>query len=379
MTQSHPWSGLLWYWTVRWRWKVTEQRQLLAWWQSVGWEAGWRVLLAASSLTQSGSDQPRAKSGPGGWAALKEFLDSADWRQATEETFPWVSMVDPNFPTALRSVDSAPTVLWSNRPWDIWPGVVLGVVGSRRASAYGRLAVQSLVPEFARRYNALIVSGGAHGIDQAAHEAALQVEQPTWVILGCGMSHAPSRLKRYGQTPARLVSPFPPSDPPVPWRFPARNRVIAQLVSGVVIVEAAAKSGSLITAAAALEANKEVLVVLPPFTSPNCAGALRLLQQGASPVATAQDIAVALGLASTDPGKSTPNLLQLARTEPEKRVLEQLRQRGGQCGWTPLMQHFTSGESWETTQAASVITSLELRGVLQVELGVVRLSGMIQS
>lgn len=288
----------------------------------------------------------------------------------------------------MQRDESAPTVLWSDQPWLLEPEEqssvsppVLAVVGSRACSRYGLLAVQTLIPGFTRRYNATIVSGGAPGIDLAAHQAAQQVGQPTWVVLGCGLNHLPARLRRFSESPSRIITPFPPWQAPQKWSFPLRNHVIAQLSHGVLVVEAAEKSGSLITAAAALEYGRELMVVLPPFSSPNAAGAMRLLQQGASPVASEGDLAQTLGLSfnTNHQSSSKKESSTLKKLIPQERELYEILQKNG--GIFPLVELFSqlNSSTHFPSLPASVLTALELRGVVKVELGVVRLASMVQS
>lgn len=363
--EQKNWRGLLWFLTNIWRWPASQQRQFLAWWQALGWADG------LAQLDQCPILQTIA------WGELRDWLAS----QADElscDRWHWTTMVDPEFPESLRFFESAPTVLWSNHSWEAeaWQGPVLTVVGSRRSSTYGRMAVQNLIPSFAQQWNGLIVSGGAMGIDQAAHDAALQVGQPTWIVLGCGLDHTPAVLQKYLSPPARLVSPFPPQDPAEKWRFPARNRVMAQLAQGVLVVEAAEKSGSLITAGAALEYGKDLMVVLPPFSSPNSTGAVRLLQKGAFPVAQALDIARYLGLAE---GVETPLKQLVGKTHDETAVLRHLLDMGGAARIGNVVSEVAKNRGLENRVVQSIITTLELRGWIQSELGMIRLSGMIQS
>lgn len=368
------WSGALWYWTCRWRWSPLRQRRVLSWWQSVGWGQGSEIFLSPARATLPPEFQGVD------WHAFWKWLHTDDWFLHTDQRFHWVSMVNSKYPEILRQYESSPTVLWSNHPWELWSGPVLGVVGSRLSTAYGRLAVKSLIPKFAHHTGAMIVSGGARGIDQAAHDAALEVRQPTWIVLGCGLAHTPKSLQRFANLPARLVSPFPPHDAAAKWTFPARNQVIAQLSDGVLIVEAAAQSGSLITAAAALEFGKELLVVLPPFTSPNAAGAMRLLAQGARAVGNWQDIAQALGHDQEKTfAQKRDSLAPAEKITQETPVLQVLREQGGKMRWGELTSLVAQLQKVSQSTVTSWITALELRGQIQVELGVVRLSGMIQS
>lgn len=361
--EQSNWRGLLWFLTSVWRWPAFQQRQFLAWWQVLGWKDG------LAQLEQCPTSQTIA------WGELREWLTSRS-DESTRDRWHWITLVDPEFPESLRFFESAPTVLWSNHPWEVWQGPIVTVVGSRRSSTYGRMAVQNLVPSFTQQWNALIISGGAMGIDQAAHDAALQVGQPTWIVLGCGLDHTPAVLGKYGSAPARLVSPFPPQDPAEKWRFPARNRVMAQLAQAVLVVEAAEKSGSLITAGAALEYGKDVMVVLPPFSSPNASGAVRLLQKGAFPVAQALDIAQCLGLAED---METPLKQLVGKTHDETAVLRQLLDMGGAARIGSVVSEVSKNRGLENRVVQSIITTLELRGWIQSELGMIRLSGMIQS
>ncbi len=206
--------------------------------------------------------------------------------------------------------------------------VRLAIVGSRRASAYGRSAARALSSELAER-GAEIVSGGARGIDTSAHEGALAAQGRTVAVLGCGCgrTYPPENedlFERIAGGGGALLSEFPMGMPPLPENFPRRNRLISALSAATIVVEATAKSGSLITAAHALEQGREVMAVPGPFDSDTSVGCHRLIQQGAKLVAGADDVIEELspmyrealaggprgdtGTGATDPGEgATPD------------------------------------------------------------------------
>lgn len=181
-------------------------------------------------------------------------------------------------------------------------GMGVAVVGSRKATPYGRTVTQELVRPLAARGLA-IMSGLAYGIDAEAHRAALAVNGRTIAVLGSGIDE-PSLYPRAHRTLAReiiaaggsVIGEFPPGTGARAEYFPQRNRIIAGLSRAVVIVEAAAASGALITARLALAENREVLAVPGPITSPSSAGTNRLLREGAAPACSAGDILEALAL-----------------------------------------------------------------------------------
>jgi DNA processing protein len=166
-------------------------------------------------------------------------------------------------------------------------------VGSRHATPYGIGVAEQLASELAAR-GVTIVSGLARGIDTAAHRGALAAGGRTLAVLGCGVDivYPPENgdLARSIETHGALLSQFAPGLPALAGHFPARNRTIAGLVLGVVVVEAAERSGALITAGFAGDLGRETFAVPGRITSPTSAGAHRLIQDGAKLVTCWQDI-----------------------------------------------------------------------------------------
>lgn len=171
--------------------------------------------------------------------------------------------------------------------------LAVAVVGSRDATPYGLEVAGRLAEELASR-GVTVVSGLARGIDSAAHRGALRAGGRTVAVLGSGIDvvYPPENRRLAAQIEARgaVVSQFPPGTPPLAQNFPVRNRVIAGLGLGVVVVEATERSGSLITAAQAAELGREVMAVPGRVTSPQSCGAHRLIQDGAALVQNWEDV-----------------------------------------------------------------------------------------
>ncbi len=197
-----------------------------------------------------------------------------------------------DFPAELREIPAAPILLYVrgtlalDRPR-------IAIVGSRRASRYGRRFTEELSRGLALR-GFQIVSGGARGIDACAHRGALDAGGSTIAVFGSGLLEPcpPENYALFDEILGNgaLVSEFPLNRPPSKATFPQRNRIVSGLSAAVVVVEAAARSGALITASHALEQGREVLAVPGPVTSPSSAGTNRLIQEGAKLVLGIDDI-----------------------------------------------------------------------------------------
>ena len=203
-----------------------------------------------------------------------------------------LACVDPDYPAALLELPDPPLVLWLRG--ELAPGRTrVAVVGSRTPTAYGRRVAAGLAASLAAR-GVEIVSGGARGIDTLAHRAALDEEGATVAVLGSGL------LRPYPEENAALfdaiaakgavISEFPLETEPKPGHFPRRNRLISGLSAGIVVVEAAERSGTLSTAAQALDQGREVFAVPGPISSLKSVGCHRLIQQGAKLVHELKDI-----------------------------------------------------------------------------------------
>jgi DNA processing protein len=196
------------------------------------------------------------------------------------------------YPAALRALAPAPA-LWVRGTLRAEDQLAVAIVGARRASPYGIEVAERLANDLAAR-SVTIVSGLARGIDTAAHRGALAAGGRTIAVLGSGVDvlYPPENAALAREIAARgaLVSQFPPGAPPLAYHFPTRNRTLAALALGVVVVEAAERSGSLITAGFAGDLGREVFAVPGKITSPTSAGAHRLLKDGATLVERWSDV-----------------------------------------------------------------------------------------
>ncbi len=201
---------------------------------------------------------------------------------------------DADYSQSLRSIENAPLVLYVRGTLTPQDAAAVAVVGSRHPSFYGSSQAERLARELAES-GLTVVSGLARGIDEAAHKGCLTVGHGrTLAVLGCGVDRIYPREneKLYAAIAERgaLISEFPLGTGPLAWHFPRRNRIIAGLSMGVLVVEAHLRSGSLITAQLAAEQGRQVFAVPGPVDQWTSRGANQLLREGAVLVESAQDI-----------------------------------------------------------------------------------------
>ncbi|OFV97878.1 MAG: DNA protecting protein DprA, partial [Acidobacteria bacterium RIFCSPLOWO2_02_FULL_60_20] len=213
--------------------------------------------------------------------------------QARQQGARLITIRDEAFPATLREIFDPPLTLYARGNVDLMKEPALAIVGSRRPTAYGRAMAQRLANDLASR-GMTIISGMARGIDSAAHQGALDAGGKTIAVLGTGIDVAyPSENKKlYEKIAANglLLSEFPLGAFPAPQNFPIRNRIISGLALGVLVVEAAQYSGSLITARLAMEQNREVFALPGSVTNKNSWGPHILIKQGAKLVQDWQDV-----------------------------------------------------------------------------------------
>ncbi len=262
------------------------------------------------ALASSGDRLPPRRGGPHlpGRSLLEKGVEAATSPQAGERAervreacdrigARIVTLGSGGYPELLASIPDAPLVLY------LWGSASPGsrqvaVVGSRAPTTVGREFSRGLSADLAF-HGVTIVSGMARGIDASAHEGALEAGGETVAVLGCGVDvlYPPEggRLREKILGRGAVASEFPPGTPPLPRRFPARNRLISGMARAVVVAEAPARSGALITARFALEQGREVMAVPGSPAFPHTEGSNRLLKEGAAPVTGAADVLLALG------------------------------------------------------------------------------------
>jgi DNA processing protein len=272
---------------------------------------------------------------------------------------------DSRFPARLRAIFDPPPALYARGAGDaeILGRRAVAVVGARSCSSYGAQVARMLGRELAAA-GLVVVSGLARGIDGEAHRGALEAAGVTVAVLGCGIDRdypaSNAQLSRRIEESGLVVSEYAAGVEPAPWRFPARNRIIAGLSEAVVVVEARERSGALITADFALEEGREVFAVPGEITSSLSAGTNALLKLGAAPLTVADDVLDALGIerpAAGDAVEVSPaaaELLELVRESPGG--ADELTARG------PL----------DAGSVSVALTELELAGLVAAADGVYR-------
>lgn len=247
------------------------------------------------------------------------------WRDQTDpekilerlrkENITVISWGDARYPRLLAEISDPPQTIFVRGDLSVLcTSSPLAVVGTRRATSYGKQITEQLVTELVSQ-GITIVSGLALGIDGLAHETTLRCQGRTIAVLGSGNAKKSvypreheSLAERIASEGGALVSEYPPDFAPTQYSFPARNRIIAGLTLGTLVIEAPEESGALITARAALDYNREVCAVPHPITSLSGVGNNNLLKKGALLVTKAEDILEALHLHTTqkEVAKTTP-------------------------------------------------------------------------
>ncbi len=271
-----------------------------------------------------------------------------------------LTLLDESYPEALRQIADPPPVLFLRGRTTEADATAVAIVGTRRATPYGRAVAERLARDLAAA-GVTVVSGLAKGVDTVAHRAALDAGGRTIAVLGNGLDqvYPPENLElarsiAHAERGA-IVSELAPGVPPDAVNFPRRNRIIAGLCAATVIVEAGERSGALITADFALEQGREVLAVPGSILSPTSAGTNGLIKQGATPVTSARDVLEAIGAeGDTGPGvaRSLPHLPPeeqevLAALEGEPRHVDELSRTLGRGA----------------AEVSATLTLLELKGL----------------
>lgn len=233
------------------------------------------------------------------------FDDAAYVGRLESSGLRWLSRSDPRFPARLARIHDPPPGLFIRGTGDpsLLDRPAVAVVGARACSSYGGSVATSLARELTRA-GIVVVSGLARGVDAAAHRGALEAGV-TVAVLGCGVDRDYPRA--HAQLAARIadggliLSEYAPGVEPAPWRFPARNRIVAGLAAATVVVEARERSGALITADLALDEGRDVLAVPGEITSALSHGTNALLRLGATPVTCAGDVLEVLGVSPPEP------------------------------------------------------------------------------
>ncbi len=270
----------------------------------------------------------------------------------------YVTRADPLFPTALtQSEVDPPFALFYRGNLDIARNPCIAVVGTRHATQYGKYVTSTIVGELSEKFT--VVSGLATGIDGYAHAAALAGGGNTVAVLGSGLFNPSpaSNLKLFDEIcdKGAVVSEYPPDVHATEYTFPQRNRIISGLSRGVLVVEAASKSGSLITANCALEQGRDVFAVPGDIDKLRSVGTNNLIKQGALAVTCAQDIFDFYGLGKSD---TQPNR-SFSLDFNENKILEMLE--SGEMSLDSLV----TGSALGVAEVNTALSSLILYGLVR--------------
>ena len=297
---------------------------------------------------------------------IHEFLT---WRDGVDEekverileheSIHCITQDDTEYPELLKEIYDPPLCLFVR---GVIPknGFHVAVVGPRKYSMYGKQVCEDLVGELARR-GITIVSGLALGIDGIAHSATLNVGGTTIAVLGAGndrMHVYPREHASLGEQIVKhggaMITEYPPGTLPNKYTFPRRNRIIAGMSVGTLIIEATEKSGSLITAQCALDTNREVFTIPQNITSPTSVGSNNLLKMGAKPITCASDVLEALNLKDIAQYVETKTVVPDSPTEAK--ILEHITKE-------PIhIDDITKRAHLESHIVTGTITLMEMKG-----------------
>ncbi len=270
---------------------------------------------------------------------------------------------DEAYPPQLKEIASPPPVLYLRGEKDILSNKSIAIVGSRKFTEYGRRVTENLTKDLVRA-GLTIVSGLALGIDSIAHQAVLDVEGLTLAVLGTGVDDATiyprehfNLARKIIESGGALITEQPPKTPSLKQNFPARNRIMAGLSLGTLVIEAAENSGSLITAQFALEQNREVFAVPGDIFSPQSEGANQLIKKGAKLVSSAADILEELNISRAQSAISLK--IFEPRTKEEKSIWQILSNE-------PLhIDKISKMTRLDTAVVSSTLATLEIEGAVR--------------
>lgn len=273
-----------------------------------------------------------------------------------------VPLVSPDYPACLRDIYDPPIVLYVNGTLLESDKHSIAIVGSRRATVYGRSIAERIASDLAGR-GLTIVSGGARGIDTAAHKGALAAGGRTIAFLGCGIDVCyPAENKKLFEAMSEsgaVISEFPLGANPEPWRFPPRNRLISGLSLGVLVCQSPEASGALITAGYAAEQGKDTYAVPGNVDDERNRGCHKLIQDGARLVQDASDILYELGL---EADTEEPRQMGL----PIESLNEQERDLASLLSLEPMhLDEIIEKTGMTPPMASGTLTILEMKNVVR--------------
>ena len=285
------------------------------------------------------------------------------WKIIQDEQIDIIPFDSPHYPLLLKEIPSCPYLLYARGSMDILSAPSIAIVGSRSFTAYGKMAAEHLSKEIARA-GICVTSGLAFGIDALAHQGTLSAKGKTIAVLGNSLDNASispranfNLSRQILANEGLLISEFAPRTQASKFTFPMRNRIIAGISLATLVIEAAEKSGSLITANYALEFNRDVFAVPGSIFSPQSEGTNNLIKRGAKLVGSVHDILEELRFQEVEPTHET--MPELLLTDTERAVFTLLSHE-------PLhVDRIIKLTTLDTSQTISTLTMLEIKGMIR--------------
>ena len=293
--------------------------------------------------------------------AIREKVDLARlWENTQSKGIQVLTWEDETYPQRLKEIEQPPPVLYLRGeliPEDDW---AVAIVGSRRVTPYGRQVTEEIA-SFLAASGVTVVSGLARGVDALAHKAALKAGGRTLAVLGSGVDriYPPENraLAEQIYTRGAVLSDYAPGTPPEASNFPPRNRIISGLSMAVVVVEAGETSGALITAEFAAEQGREVFAVPGNILAPQSKGTNKLIQQGALPLLSVNDIVQTLNLTRVGQHKAARKVLPA--DDVEAKLLDAL-------GEEPLhVDEIRNQTDLPVEKVSATLVMMELKGMVR--------------
>ena len=347
----------------------------------VGTRALWRILTRFGSGRRALDARPgeldaaagtrcsEALASPGLNRRVRDALDRC--RTHAIEILLWS---DDMYPEKLGHLVDPPPVLFARGRLELLRRPSVTIVGSRRSTVYGRRSAEALAAQMALR-GITVVSGLALGIDGASHRGSLEAGGDTISVLGSGVDLIqPASHRRLGERIVReglLLSEFLPAEPARPHHFPRRNRILAALGGAVVVVEAAEKSGALITVEHALDLGRDVYAVPGAFDAPQSRGCNILIREGALVITSPEEFGRDLGLVCGSSSEFRACALSEGAGDPTPAGLDDEERRV----WLALSERslgiddVVSGVDLQSARVLSVLTILQVSGLVVQESG----------
>jgi len=329
----------------------TRLRQLLAQYSTA--QKVWEEINARPSLL---SDKSRGNI----VSRLANINLNDEWEKLGKNGIYLITQDDGEYPALLKTIHSPPLFLYVKGNSETLSYPCLAVVGTRSHSSYGKDVVERLIPHLTRA-GISIVSGLAQGIDALSHQATLDAEGKTIAVLGCGIdfietSSSRKIAKRIIDSGGAIVSEYPLGTPPLKQHFPARNRIIAGLSLGTLVIESRYPGGSLITAQHAVDEGREVFSVPGPITGAASEGTNKLIQEGAHAVVSAEDILDILNIAGQT---STRAPIPMDLSQKEQKIMDALELEA------LYIDEIVGRTSLAIHDANARLTALEIKGLVK--------------